>query len=103
MPAKLTLLRVATPVASVVALPTLVPLRVKATVAPLAPAPPDVSVADRFVVPPNVPLAAATLSALGSAEAAPVQVTVAVLEIWVRPVASVKLATSVSAPASEPT
>jgi hypothetical protein len=65
MPARLTPFRVATPVAFVVALPTLFPFSVKSTVAPLTPFPPEVSVAERFVVPPNVPVAGATARLVG--------------------------------------
>src|SRR5947209_7150941 len=49
---------VATPLAFVVAVPTLVPLRVKAMILPATPEPPEVSVALRFTVPPYVPVAA---------------------------------------------
>src|SRR5689334_5138502 len=62
MPARLTLLTVATPFASVVAPPALEPLRVNATLAPATGSPPDVSVAVSVVVPPNVPVAGETPS-----------------------------------------
>ena len=58
MPARLTLVNVATPDPLVVVLPMLVPLSVKLTVLPFMPEVPSVNVADRFVVPPKVPLAA---------------------------------------------
>src|SRR6266566_1492438 len=60
MPERLAPARLATPLAFVVALPTELPLRVNATVLPLTPEPPDVSVAERFAVPPYVPLAELT-------------------------------------------
>jgi len=61
MPARLTPVTAATPDEFVVAVPTLVPLRVKETVLPLTGAPlPEVRVAERLTVPPNVPEAALT-------------------------------------------
>ena len=60
IPVKLTLLRVATPEAFVVAPPTEVPLRVNEILFPFTPFPPDVSVAERFTVPPYVPVAKLT-------------------------------------------
>src|ERR1051325_8226053 len=67
MPDKLTLLSVATPLAFVVAPPTLVPLSVKLTVLPETPALFEVSVALSVVVPPNVPVAAPTASEVDAA------------------------------------
>src|ERR671929_2336747 len=60
MPERLTPLNVATPLPCVAALPTLFPFSVKATVFPPTGLPPPVSVAERVVVPPYVPFAAAT-------------------------------------------
>jgi hypothetical protein len=67
MPDKLTLLRVAMPLPFVVAVPTLVPFRLKETVWLPTGAPPEVTVrvADRSTVPPNVPLAALTVMEVG--------------------------------------
>ena len=59
IPARLTPLSVATPLPFVLELPTLVPLSVNATDLPLTPLPPEVSVAESVVVPPNVPVAGA--------------------------------------------
>ena len=56
----------ATPLPSVAALPAPLPSMVKEMVLPLTGLPDEVSVADRLVVPPYVPLADATLSAVGS-------------------------------------
>jgi hypothetical protein len=77
IPVRLTLLRVATPLASVVALPTLVPLRVKLTLAPLTAVPLEVSVAESVVVPPKLPVVGATvkLVAAGVAAATPSWIT----------------------------
>jgi len=58
-PVRLALLSVAVPVASVVAVPTVPPFNLKVMVFPLTPAPPEVRVADKFAVPPYVPVAAA--------------------------------------------
>ena len=49
-----------------VALPTLLPLSVNATVSPLTPLPPAVSVAESVVVPPKVPVAGATARLVGA-------------------------------------
>src|SRR5207253_6828121 len=62
MLARLTLLTVATPLTLVTALPALLPLSVKVIVLPLTGEPLEVSVAERFAVPPYVPLAALTAS-----------------------------------------
>src|SRR3954470_18935447 len=60
MPARLALLAVATPLASVVAVPAALPLSVNDTDLPGTGLPPDVSVALRFAVPPYVPDAGST-------------------------------------------
>ena len=52
IPARLALLSVATPLASVDSLPTVVPLRENETDLPATGFPPEVSVADRSVLPP---------------------------------------------------
>src|SRR6266699_7156472 len=53
IPARLTLFKVAVPLGLlVVAVPTTAPFRLKVIVLPLTPEPPDVSVAERLVVPP---------------------------------------------------
>src|SRR5205809_5423114 len=52
MPDRLAFETVATPLAFVTALPPLLPLSVKLIVLLLTPLPPDVSVAERFAVPP---------------------------------------------------
>src|SRR3712207_4431055 len=52
IPTRLTSGRVATPELFVVALPTLAPLRVKLTLVPLTPKPPEVRVAGRVTLPP---------------------------------------------------
>src|SRR5437867_12416679 len=52
IPDRLTLFKVATPLLLVFAVPTTVPFRLKVIVLPLTPEPPDVSVAERLVVPP---------------------------------------------------
>jgi hypothetical protein len=57
---KLTLESVAIPDASVGAVPTAFPLRLKPMDLPLTPVPPEVNVADSVVVPPYVPDAVAT-------------------------------------------
>jgi hypothetical protein len=51
-PQRLTPVSVATPLPSVTAVPTDVPFRVKLMVLPLTPEAPDVSVAEKLVVPP---------------------------------------------------
>jgi len=56
---RLALLSVAVPVGSVVPVPTVPPFNLNVMVFPLTPAPPAVRVADRFAVPPYVPVAAA--------------------------------------------
>src|SRR6185503_2376750 len=66
MPAILTFERVATPLPSVVAEPTPFPLSEKLMILPGTPLPPDVSVADRFTVPPKKPVAGATARLVGS-------------------------------------
>src|SRR6186997_463291 len=68
IPVRLALASVATPFASVVALPTLAPLRLNATDFPATPLPPEVSVAARPAVAPYVPLAALTLSDVAAAD-----------------------------------
>src|SRR5438093_6747692 len=52
IPERLALPKVARPLAFVVALPTELPFSVKVMVLPFTPEVPDVSVADRFTVPP---------------------------------------------------
>ena len=64
IPARLTLLSVATPLPSVVALPALLPLSVNETVLPLTPMELEVSVAVSVAVPAYVPLAGATSTAV---------------------------------------
>ena len=59
IPARLTFESVATPLAFVIALPTLVPLSVKLTVSLGTPTADEVSVALSVVVPPKVPVAGA--------------------------------------------
>src|SRR5262249_60303647 len=63
-PARLTFVKVATPEASVDALPAAFPFSVKLIDLPLTPVPPAVNVAESVVVPPNVPDAVATASAV---------------------------------------
>jgi hypothetical protein len=65
IPLRLAPLNVATPEELVVAEPADPPLSVKLIVLPLTPEPPEVSVAESVVVPPYVPDADATLSAVG--------------------------------------
>ena len=60
IPARLTPESVATPLPFVIAPPTLEPLSVKLTVSPDTPTADEVSVALSVVVPPKVPVAAAT-------------------------------------------
>ena len=67
MPARLTLLSVASPFESVIALPTLFPFSVKETDSPATPTELDASVADRLVVPPYVPVAAPAASVVAAA------------------------------------
>ena len=52
MPFRLALVRDATPELFVVAVPTVPPFSLNVMLFPLTPFPPDVSVADRFTVPP---------------------------------------------------
>src|SRR5919204_5221130 len=66
-PARLTPPRVATPLPFVGALPTLFPFKVNAIDFPLTPVAPAVSVADRVVAPPYVPLAGDTARPVASA------------------------------------
>ena len=62
IPLKLALFKVATPEAFVIAVPTAVPFKLNATVLPLIAVTGllTVRVADRFVVPPKVPIALPT-------------------------------------------
>ena len=69
MPVRLTPGRVATPVEFVCALPTLVPFSVNATDSFATGVPLFVSVAERLVVPPNVPAAGSSASVVAVAEA----------------------------------
>ena len=62
MPDRLTFESVATPLEFVCALPTLVPFRVNATDSLATGVPLLVSVAERLVLPPKVPLAGSTAS-----------------------------------------
>ena len=78
MPERPTPDSVATPEVLVVAVPTAVPLTLKDTVLPETPVPPDVRVADKLLVPPYVPLAAAGESVV-LAEDVTVTVSVPVL------------------------
>src|SRR5262249_35355145 len=75
MPLRLAFESVATPLALVTAEPTLLPFSVNAIVFPLTGEPLAVSVADRFPVPPYVPLAVAVASLVLAA----LPVTVSVL------------------------
>jgi hypothetical protein len=65
MPTRLTPGRVATPLAFVTALPTLLPFRVKATVRPLRLTVLRLTVADRSTVPPDEPEAGLGTTVVG--------------------------------------
>ena len=75
MPDRLTFESVATPLEFVCALPALVPFKVNATGSLATGVPLLVSVAERFVVPPNVPPAASTARVVGEVEPVSVKQT----------------------------
>src|SRR3954462_8445353 len=75
MPVRLTPLSLAIPLPFVTALPAGEPLSVKETVLPLTGLPPEVSVAERVVVPPHVPVAGATARLVGLGGATSVKQT----------------------------
>ena len=75
MPVTLTLESVATPLAFVDELPTLVPFSVNATGSLATGVPLFVNVAERFVVPPNVPVAGSTASVVAVADDASMKQT----------------------------
>jgi hypothetical protein len=98
MPAKLTLLRVATPELLVVAVPFETPFKLKVTVFPATPLPPDVRVAERFVLPPNAPdaeAAAIEVVAITGAEYVAVQLMFPLLPV---PITQIVVVVRVSDP-----